>query len=251
MSAERIDLYFGLIDAVDMLPAYQTCLSSLSSAEKQRAAQFVFEHHRRQYIFAHGLLRIALSNFMPNVEPSDWCFTADRYGRSFISAPIIPRRVYFSLSRTKGCVTCAVSGYEAIGVDVEEIRQRHSLFEIARGSFSPEEIEALRNLRPETLADRFFDYWTLKEAYLKARGTGLNSPLDRFSILISSNHKIRVKFAPGVADDSHRWHFSKISPSARHRLSVADGSGLSEGLPIAIQRWPCLNKPGDETQFHR
>src|SRR4051794_31124697 len=104
MSAERIDLYFGLIDAVDMLPAYQTCLSSLSSAEKQRAARFVFEHHRRQYIFAHGLLRIALSNFMPNVEPSVWCFTADRYGRSFISAPIIPRRVYSAFRARKGAL---------------------------------------------------------------------------------------------------------------------------------------------------
>jgi len=252
MSAERIDLYFGLIDAVDTPQVYQTCLATLSSAERQRAACFVFEHHRRQYIFAHGLLRIALSNFMPDVEPSDWCFTANRYGRPFISAPTIQKRVYFSLSRTEGCVACAVSGCEAVGVDVELVRQRHSLFEIARGSFSPEEIDALRNLQPETLVDRFFDYWTLKEAYLKARSTGLNSSLDRFSILISSSHKIGVRFAPGAADDPRRWHFFKISPSPRHRLAVADGSGLTDGLPIVIQRWPYLKyNPRDETHFRR
>ena len=253
MSAERIDLYFGLIDAVDTPQAYQTCFATLSSAERQRAECFLFERHRRQYIFAHGLLRIALSSFVPEVEPSDWCFVANRYGRPFISAPAIPRTVYFSLSHTEGCVACVVSGCEAVGVDVEAIHQRHSLFEIARSSFSPEEIDALRTLQPENLVDRFFDYWTLKEAYLKARSTGLNSPLNRFSILISSNHKIGIRFMPGIADDPQRWRFIKTSPSARHRLAVADGSGLADGLPIVIQRWPLpqVQPERDEISFCR
>src|SRR5437016_3441226 len=128
MLSERINLYFGLLDAVDTPQAHEACFATLSSAEKQRAEYFVFERHRRQYIFAHGLLRIALSSFVPQVGPPDWCFVADRYGRPFIAAPAVARPVYFSLSHTEGCVACVVSSCEAVGVDVEEIQVRRWLF---------------------------------------------------------------------------------------------------------------------------
>jgi 4'-phosphopantetheinyl transferase len=240
MSGERIDLYFGLLDAVDKPQAHEACFATLSLKEKQRAERFVFERHRRQYIFAHGLLRFALSSFATEVEPSDWCFVANRYGRPSIATPALARTVHFSLSHTEGCVACAVSNCEAVGVDVEEIQERRSLFSIARSNFSLEEIDALRVLRPRDLIDRFFDYWTLKEAYLKARGIGICLPLNQFSILISSDHKIGIRFTPGIADDPQRWHFKKISPSAKHRLALADGSGLAGGLPIVVQPWPLL-----------
>jgi 4'-phosphopantetheinyl transferase len=239
---ERISLYFGILDAVDTPQANEACFATLSSAEKQRAECFVLERHRRQYIFAHGLLRVALSRFVPEVQPSDWCFVANGYGRPFIAAPEIARTVYFSLSHTEGCVACVVSGCEAVGVDVEEIREGQSLFATAQSNFSPEEIGALRVLKPADMVYRFFDYWTLKEAYLKARGTGINLPLNQFSILISSDQKIGIRFALEIADDSKRWHFTKSSPSARHRLAIADGSGRADGLPIVVQPWPLPQK---------
>ena len=238
MSGERINLYFGLLDAVDTPQAHEACFATLSSAEKKRAECFVFERHRRQYIFAHGLLRVALSSFVPQVNPSDWCFAENSHGRPFIAAPDIPRPVYFSLSHTEGCVACVVSGCEVVGVDVEEIHERHSLLATARSNFSPEETDALQALPPGDLVDRFFDYWTLKEAYLKARGMGLSLPLDQFSIFISSNQTVEIRFAPGVSDDPRRWCFMKSSPFPGHRLAVADGSGLPGGLPIVVQPWP-------------
>jgi 4'-phosphopantetheinyl transferase len=187
------------------------------------------------YVFAHGLLRVALSGSVPEVKPSDWRFVVNRYGRPYVAAPAIGQAVYFSLSHTDGCVACAVSDCEAVGVDVEEIHERQSLWATAHSNFSPEEIAALRALKSGNMADRFFDYWTLKEAYLKARGTGINLPLNQFSILISSE-KIGIRFAEGIVDDSERWHFMRCSPSARHRLAVADGSGLA--ARIVIQPWP-------------
>jgi 4'-phosphopantetheinyl transferase len=238
MFGESINLYFGLLDAVDTPQTRTACVATLSSAEKQRAECFVFDSHRRQYIIAHGLLRAALSSFAPQVEPSDWYFAASSHGRPFIAAPAIARPVYFSLSHTEGCVACVVSDHEAVGVDVEKIHGRHSLLATARSNFSPEETDALRALPPGDLVDRFFDYWTLKEAYLKARGIGLSLPLDQSSILIYSNQTIEIRFAPGVSDDPRRWCFMKSSPSPGHRLAVADGSGLPGGLPIVVQPWP-------------
>lgn len=238
MTGERIDLHVGLLDAIDTPQAYDACLATLSPEERQRAERFSFGRHRRQYVFAHGLLRFSLSGFTPDVDPADWSFTTDRYGRPFVSAPLVGGDVYFSLSHTEGCVACAVSPCRLIGVDVEQLRNSRSLFATACSSFSSEEVDTLRPLPPAELMDRFFDYWTLKEAYLKARGSGLSFPLDQFSILISSDQKIGIRFMSDAADDPQRWHFTKRSPSGSHRLAIADGSGAAGSLPIVVRPWP-------------
>ena len=159
-----------------------------------------------------------------------------------MAGPALPaRRVrgasISSLSHTEGCIACVVSGCEAVGVDVENVHARLPLLEIAASHFSAEEIDALQGLHPDNVADGFFDYWTLKEAYLKARGIGISLPLNRFSMLISPD-KIGIRFGPGMSDDSEKWHFTRSSPSAKHRLAIADGSGMADGLPIVVQPWP-------------
>jgi 4'-phosphopantetheinyl transferase len=118
------------------------------------------------------------------------------------------------------------------------IQRRPSIIATVGRSFSPQEIAILRTLRLPARIDRFFEYWTLKEAYVKARGMGLSLPLNQFSILISSNHNIRITFAPSVSDDPQRWRFTLKSPSPRHKLAIADGSGLPGGLPIVVQPSP-------------
>jgi len=260
MADETIELYVCLLDAIDMPRACEASLATLSPEEKGRAARLVRDRDQRQYILAHGLLRFALSNLVPQVEPSGWSFTTDRYGRPFIAAPAIERTVHFSLSHTDGCVACVVSGHQAVGVDVERILERGSLLETALSVFSVEEIEALRHLAPDDFVDRFFDYWTLKESFLKATGRGLNLPLDQFSMLISPE-EIGIRFMPGIADDSRRWRFTRCSPSPIHRLAIADGSGAAGGLPIVVRSWPLASQrlgcvshlaaDGTDLRFHR
>lgn len=237
MADDRIELYVGLLDALDTPQSSDACWAALSAEERRRAGLFAFDRHRRQYIFAHGLLRFALSNVVAEVEPSDWLFTTDGYGRPFVTGPQIAKAVYFSLSHTEGCVACVISGHEAVGVDVEEVRSHDSLMEMAASVFSADEIDVLQTLPAEEFAGRFFDYWTLKEAYLKARGSGLSFPLDQFSMLVTSG-EIGIRFAPGVEDDARRWRFTLDSPSPVHRLAIADGAGVAGGLPVVHRSLP-------------
>jgi 4'-phosphopantetheinyl transferase len=237
MAGEGIELYVGLIEVVGTDEALEACQMPLSAEERHRAGRFVQERHRRLYIFAHGLLRFALSNWAPSVAPADWSFIADRNGRPFVAAPDIARPVYFSLSHTEGCVACVISPCEAVGVDVERIEERGTLWKIAQQMFAAEEIATLRDLAPGDFLDRFFDYWTLKEAYLKAKGLGLRLPLDQFAIRLS-DERVAISFTAEIYDDPHHWHFSRYSPSAQHRLAIADGSGTPGGLPTVTRPWP-------------
>ena len=237
MADDRIELFVGLIESIDAPGAADACRRLLSVDERVRADRFMFERHRRQYIFAHAMLRLALSQAAPNVDPTDWSFAAGRYGRPFVAAPATSTALHFSLSHADGCVACVVSGHEAVGVDVETVSRRVAPLSTALRFFAPEEVETLRGLPEPAAIERFFDYWTLKEAYLKARGFGLNLPLDAFAMQVS-HEAIEISFKPDIADDPLGWRFSLCSPSPSHRLAIADGSRANGGLPISRNAWP-------------
>ena len=234
MAREKIELFVGLIETIDTPGALEACRKILSGDEVARADRFVFERHRRQYVFAHALLRLALSELEPGIAPSAWSFATGRYGRPFVAGPAAAGPLHFSLSHTEGCVACVVSAEEAVGVDVEHVVPRGSVMDTARGAFAPEEIEMLCGLPPREVLDRFFDIWTLKEAYLKARGFGLHLPLDGFAVHIAAGG-IGIGFKPTIDDNPHAWRFSLSSPSRCHRLAVADGSGVAGGLSLATR----------------
>lgn len=237
MADDEIELFVGLIDSIDTPGAVEACRRLLSVEERIRADRFMFERHQRQYIFAHAMLRMALSHAAPEVAPTDWSFSTGRHGRPFVAAPQSSKALHFSLSHADGCVACVVSKHETVGVDVETVSRRVAPLPSALRFFAPEEVETLRGL-PEPIAiERFFDYWTLKEAYLKARGFGLNLPLDAFAMQIS-REAIEISFRPDIDDDPAGWRFSLCSPSPSHRLAIADGSRAAGGLRITRNAWP-------------
>ena len=236
--SRAIHLYLGLFDEVDRPEVRAACLATLSQAERDRLARFRLERDRRQYVLAHGALRAALSQHAPGVRPADWSFVTDRYERPFVAGPATDAPIFFSLSHTEGCVACAISPHERIGVDVEATDANCSHLGIAELNFSSTENKVLRALSPLEQADRFFDYWTLKEAYLKAHGTGFHRPLDDFTMLLAPGRPVGIAFHPGSDDDPQRWRFTQSSPTSRHRLALADGSGRDGGLPIVSHPWP-------------
>jgi 4'-phosphopantetheinyl transferase len=231
MARAGMDVYVWMLDQIGTAQAFELCFAVLSLDEQHRVKRLVQERHKRQYIFAHGLLRFALSNFAPHVEPSGWSFVRGRCGRPLVSGPAGAPTIYFSLSHTDGCVACILSDCESVGVDVEKIEARDGLLEAACSAFSCDEIRALRGLPRGVFVERFFDYWTLKEAYIKAKGCGLNLLLDQFSLQISSD-EITLKLPSDVGDE--RWHFTMSSPSKTHRLPTAaefpGACPLSHGL---------------------
>lgn len=202
----------------------------LDAQEMARAGRFHFERDRSMYIGAHALLRRALSRHAP-VHPGAWCFAAEAHGRPEIAAPAT--RLRFSLSHTRGLAACAIAVDLDLGLDVEDTT-RGAPLEVAHRWFAPAELADLTSLGPSAREDRFFVYWTLKEAYMKARGLGLALPLDAFWFAVSES-KITVSFGAGCADDPAGWGFQSWLIEPGHRAALATRSAASVRVEVSRQ----------------
>jgi 4'-phosphopantetheinyl transferase len=141
---------------------------SLSPEERERAARFRFEEHRRRWIAAHVALREILSTYTNDVQ-----FVIGENGKPSLANGA----VHFNLSHSGDLAVIAVSDHE-IGVDVEQIRDDFDYESIA----------------PAANRDEFYREWTRKEARLKARGLGLGAsePLPGHPVPRSPGNSHRV-----------------------------------------------------------
>src|SRR5262245_28337828 len=151
----------------------------LSASERERRDRFGRREDRRDYSLAHALLRLSLSREL-DTSAGDLQFCSDTRGRSRLIQPVT--ELTFSLSHTRGLVAAAISTEAAVGVDVERIDAAVDHEAIARRHFSAREAMALtRCVDDDARRQRFFEIWTLKEAFLKASGVGLSGLPDSAS----------------------------------------------------------------------
>lgn len=239
-------LYVGLVGGADAGVTERAYEAVLTADERACRDRFVFERDRRAYLFAHGLVRHALSRHAPGIAPDAWRFAAGPYGRPEVAGPANAPALPFNLTHTEGLVACVVAdaraaaGGVAVGVDAETV-DRPVAIELADHYFAPPEVRALRALPPARQRDRFFEYWTLKEAYLKARGLGLSCPLDRFWFVLGTSG---IEMASTLDDPPARWRFTQYRPTASHVVSVAIGAG-DRGAPACVAAAASFTPAGD------
>ena len=217
-------------DAVARMEEYRAWMSE---DEHARMARFIFDRDRRRFLMTRALVRSALSRYAA-VAPADWRFTANVHGRpELVDRPRGVPDLRFNLSHTEGLVACAVTIGREIGVDVEHVGRRLT-HDIAGRFFSPREVRDLHALPAGEQPKVFFDYWTLKEAYIKARGFGLALPLADFAFTLSPPALPAISFEPALKDDPSTWQFVQDWPTEHHRLGLAV---RREGpdLPIRIR----------------
>ena len=102
------------------------------------------------------------------VEPADWRFEANEHGKPGLVDP--PRPLSFNLSHSGAWLACVVGDGRAVGVDLEYCEASRDVLKLARRYFPSFEFDDLMALPEAQRSDRFYDYWTLKEAWVKARG---------------------------------------------------------------------------------
>jgi len=123
-----------------------------------------------------------------------------------------------------------------VGVDVEDMTRPGQTVEIANQFFSPTEVAALRALAGGAQRHRFFEYWTLKEAYIKARGIGVSLPLEWFSFHLEPGRPVRISFDPSLDDDPLSWQFAQFRLTPRHIGALAIRRRAGSDLDVQVRR---------------
>jgi 4'-phosphopantetheinyl transferase len=191
-------------------------LETLDRGERDRAARFHFAEDRREFVAAHALLRAMLAFYLDRPAAA-LSFLPKDDGKPMLVGDSAVAQCQFNLSHTRGLVAAAVAAEGNLGIDVEKIDHAKADLAVANRYFAPAEVAFLRQRPAADQAACFFRLWTLKEAYLKAIGTGLGTPLDSFAIAFDP---IRISFTD-AGDNPERWHLAMLPASSRHVLSVA------------------------------
>lgn len=197
------------IDLADWRPHLDHLNRVLSADERRRADRYVFAKHAHRYTVVHGVLRWLLGGML-DVPP--WAVRIvqpDQGKPHIVEADGRPSSLRFNLSDSGNVAMIAVARLREVGVDVEQIRPLRYL-ELAERFFAAEEARDLRSLPEEAVVDAFFSCWTRKEAYLKAIGTGLLTPLHSFAVSLRPDEPACLRCAPGR--DQGKWALYDLDP---------------------------------------
>jgi 4'-phosphopantetheinyl transferase len=214
----------------------------LSPPEIERADRYYFDRDRNRFIIARGVLRQLLGAYL-HLAPRVIDFVYGAQGKPDVVASQNPSRMRFNLSHSGELALFAVSLNLELGIDVEQIKPDFAGLEIATRFFSPEECAKLKALPPDARVDAFFNCWTRKEAYIKARGEGLSIPLDSFEVAFAPGEEPALLQVKTGSDRASGWRFHALHPGAGYKAAVA-----VEGKDHSLRLWEWQAKSGTDGQ---
>lgn len=238
LGRDDVDVWLCFYETLDSPEWRRSFAALLTPEERARHDRLGSPLQQLEHLAAAALCRHALSRYA-TVDPAAWRFMRGEHGKPHISGPPVEPPLWFNLSGTRGLVACAVSrGSPAIGVDIETIEPTADMLDVAAQFFSTGEVEALSGLAPEEQPGRFFTLWTLKEAYVKARGLGIAAvSLPDIAFALAADGCIGLSVAPSLGDEPAGWRFASLKVSADHLLAVAVRLPAAARLRLRVGVW--------------
>lgn len=237
----EIHLFIARPDEITDLDLLQQYESLLSDDEQTRLPKFYHQRHRHQYLVTRALQRTCLSEFS-DIEPAEWKFAKGEHGKPELNHPSSDHHLSFNLSHTAGLIICGITLSAEIGVDVEDQqRSTRAAFSGLFSYFSPAEIRQLESLLPDQQKLRFFEHWTLKEAYIKARGAGFAIPLSQFGFQFEDQHISDFFIARELNDAADDWQFWQGCYAQRYPIAIALRSDKDNLKVIVHESVPLQN----------
>jgi 4'-phosphopantetheinyl transferase len=209
----------------------------LDKEEQLQQKRFQFEKHRHQYLITRAMVRCVLSLYDNVIKPDEWRFEKTMYGKPFIRNTKMKIPLQFNLSHSEGIILLAITNGQEVGVDVECLLRHSPAQAIAKNLFSPVEIAQLTALPKKYQRNRFFELWTLKEAYIKACGMGLSIPLNQFTFSFSEFGTATISFDPQRNDQPALWHFWRIELNDTHKVALGlKNTGIHKCYSLSFRR---------------
>lgn len=184
-------------------------------AERERAARFAFERDRVRYLRCRRALRLLLAA-RHGAAPESLRFATGPHGKPCLPAA----RGGFNTSHAEGFALVALSEEADVGVDVELVRDRGDIHDLARGVFDGAERARLARTPPAGAIRDFLAGWTRKEAVLKAHGAGLT--IEARDVPVGLERARRI-----VRVDDREFHVETVIDDGNALASVAAAGGWS------------------------
>jgi 4'-phosphopantetheinyl transferase len=234
-----VDIWLSFINEIhdpSLLGRYR---NMMAADEQGRQDRYRLAADRHRDLVTRALVRTTLSMYLPAIAPAEWVFESNAYGRPRIMNPEAGP-LDFNISHSGTAVAVAVGSSAQLGIDLEVIRDCPSAIELAGRFFDKGEAIALQQLAATSRSLRFLEIWTLKEAYIKARGMGLSVPLDECSFNLSTDRTIHFELNDALEAKGHDWRFFQwiVPNEVVFALSVAATEpgnitvNLNESLPL-------------------
>jgi 4'-phosphopantetheinyl transferase len=206
----------------------------LSSDEHERAGRFHFEKDRKDFIAARGILRELLGRYA-GLSARALIFSYTDSGKPVLSNSRLAGVLRFNVAHSHGIAMYAFVLGRDVGIDVEYQRGDLIVEEVARGVCSQREMEALRSLPEAQQRTAFFDCWTRKEAYIKARGQGFVLPLDQIDITPPSGKDPAPLSTKSGPPGDGPWMLHDVAPETGYSAAVVYAGS---DLRMKCWRWP-------------
>ena len=224
LTGGRILLFLADASSFREEEARDSFYSWLSRDEAKRGGQFRTSSLRHAYLVSRGILRSVLGYYTAT-KPGKVSLRTSPLGKPFLDHP---RNIAFNLSHSGPHIVLALGDVEELGVDIEQYkRSGFKLLSLADQCLSGEEHSQLLSLLDNRRDDRgcrhFFKLWTLKEAYLKARGAGLSQSLKSVSFLFRPDGSISFHETARQGPHQHgdQWNFLLCSGFDAFPLALA------------------------------
>ncbi len=188
----------------------------LNIQELERADRLQQNQHKHRFIAARGQLKILLSRYL-DLQPQKMELAYSDFGKPYLA---YHPNLQFNLAHSHDLAIYAFTINQAIGVDIEYIRERAPM-DVAKRYFNVQEIDDLNQLPEQDRISAFFRLWARKEAILKAIGKGLRVPLSSFNV---SAHDQTEQ----ITLENETWILHSLTIHPHYQAAVASNQIIDE-----------------------
>jgi 4'-phosphopantetheinyl transferase len=201
-------------------PELRLLHETLTPDELDRAARFHLLKDQQRFIAARGVLRDILARYLGR-SPTELHFSYASFGKPSLASDCAADSLRFNLSHSGSIALYAVARQREVGIDLERIEPKFDEDGIAEKFFSRNEVAKLRSLPASARFQAFFNCWTRKEAYVKARGAGLQIPLESFDVSLAPDEQ-----AAFLSEGEFGWSLRALRLDPDYAAAVAvEGDG--------------------------
>jgi len=222
LGARDVHAYRALL--VEHRPRLEVLSGLLSADEQLRADEFRTETLRSRFVLSRGILRELLARYL-GVPPAGIVFEYGSRGKPGLHRSM-GSAITFNLSHSGDVALYAFARGRAVGVDVEDGDRQVAHEKVSHRFFADTEKAELSALPADQARRGFFDCWTRKEAYLKARGRGLSVSLSDFAVSLTPGERPVLRWAADEPEAPDRWRLQVIEPGDSYVAAVCvEGEG--------------------------